>query len=174
MDKQDPREEDKLLEEEAEDNVVAASSAAANGQAGKAMPTKNVAAANDDAAAGGAKITTTAVIEHPVRPKTLATTGARRGAATKEDCAEAKQNLKVEPSTSERRNSTSSQSSTCSSYTATVSSDFDDDDDSDWVGVSPRLRQQSNSKGFKDFCVRNIKLAKFGRREIEYAERSED
>ena len=30
--------------------------------------------------------------------------------------------------------------------------------------------QQLNSKGFSDFCIRNIKHAEFGRREIEIAE----
>ena len=33
---------------------------------------------------------------------------------------------------------------------------------------------QESSKGFKDFCVRNINQAAFGRREIEIAEQGED
>ncbi|XP_042571396.1 S-adenosylhomocysteine hydrolase-like protein 1 isoform X2 [Cyprinus carpio] len=36
--------------------------------------------------------------------------------------------------------------------------------------VSPRDMQQINSKGNMDFCIKNIKLADFGRREIELAE----
>uniref|UniRef100_A0A8C1IFK9 Adenosylhomocysteinase n=1 Tax=Cyprinus carpio TaxID=7962 RepID=A0A8C1IFK9_CYPCA len=36
--------------------------------------------------------------------------------------------------------------------------------------VSPRDMQQMNSKGSRDFCIKNIKLADFGRREIELAE----
>lgn len=36
--------------------------------------------------------------------------------------------------------------------------------------VSPRDKQQTNSKGSSNFCVKNIKQAEFGRREIEIAE----
>ncbi|KAI2648324.1 Adenosylhomocysteinase 3 [Labeo rohita] len=36
--------------------------------------------------------------------------------------------------------------------------------------VSPRDLQQINSKGNRDFCIKNIKMADFGRREIELAE----
>ncbi|XP_016378643.1 putative adenosylhomocysteinase 3 isoform X5 [Sinocyclocheilus rhinocerous] len=36
--------------------------------------------------------------------------------------------------------------------------------------VSPRDMQQINSTGNRDFCIKNIKLAGFGRREIELAE----
>ena len=36
--------------------------------------------------------------------------------------------------------------------------------------TSPRNVSQSNSDGFSDFCVRSMKLAAFGRREIELAE----
>lgn len=36
--------------------------------------------------------------------------------------------------------------------------------------VSPREKQQTNSKGSSNFCVKNIKQAEFGRREIEIAE----
>ncbi|KTG03508.1 hypothetical protein cypCar_00013428 [Cyprinus carpio] len=36
--------------------------------------------------------------------------------------------------------------------------------------VSPRDMQQMNSKGSRDFCIKNIKLADFGRQEIELAE----
>lgn len=34
----------------------------------------------------------------------------------------------------------------------------------------PREKQQTNSKGSSNFCVKNIKQAEFGRREIEIAE----
>ncbi|UYV74207.1 AHCYL1 [Cordylochernes scorpioides] len=47
------------------------------------------------------------------------------------------------------------------SYTDT-SSDEDD--------VPPRDKAQRSTKGFSDFCVKNIKQAHFGRREIEIAE----
>lgn len=36
--------------------------------------------------------------------------------------------------------------------------------------TSPRDKQQKNSKGNGDFCIKNIKQAEFGRREIEIAE----
>ncbi|KAH0617209.1 hypothetical protein JD844_029042 [Phrynosoma platyrhinos] len=36
--------------------------------------------------------------------------------------------------------------------------------------TSPRDKQQKSSKGSSDFCVKNIKQAEFGRREIEIAE----
>lgn len=36
--------------------------------------------------------------------------------------------------------------------------------------TSPRDKQQKNSKGNGDFCIKNIKQADFGRREIEIAE----
>lgn len=36
--------------------------------------------------------------------------------------------------------------------------------------TSPREKQQKNSKGNADFCIKNIKQADFGRREIEIAE----
>lgn len=36
--------------------------------------------------------------------------------------------------------------------------------------ISPRDKEQKNSKGSKDFCVKDIKQASFGRREIEIAE----
>ncbi|GAU91807.1 hypothetical protein RvY_03996 [Ramazzottius varieornatus] len=46
-------------------------------------------------------------------------------------------------------------------------SDTSEDDESD---TSPRDHPQANSVGFADFCVRNMKMAAFGRREIELAE----
>ncbi|XP_008937500.1 PREDICTED: putative adenosylhomocysteinase 3, partial [Merops nubicus] len=50
------------------------------------------------------------------------------------------------------------------SSTDSYSSDSSDDE------TSPRDKQQKNSKGSSDFCVKNIKQAEFGRREIEIAE----
>ncbi|KAK2517238.1 hypothetical protein Q9233_013266 [Columba guinea] len=49
----------------------------------------------------------------------------------------------------------------CSAASYTDSSDDE---------TSPRDKQQKNSKGSSDFCVKNIKQAEFGRREIEIAE----
>ncbi|OQV18328.1 putative adenosylhomocysteinase 3 [Hypsibius exemplaris] len=48
-------------------------------------------------------------------------------------------------------------------------SQSDTSDDEECEGC-PRERVVSNSSGSKDFCVRNMKLAAFGRREIELAE----
>jgi len=62
-------------------------------------------------------------------------------------------------------------SSRHSSHTTSVSSeessysDSDSDDDE-----SPKDKNQESSSGFKDFCVRNIRYDKVGRREIEIAE----
>lgn len=36
--------------------------------------------------------------------------------------------------------------------------------------TSPRDKAQVNTQGSSDFCVKNIKQAEFGRREIEIAE----
>ncbi|XP_022659431.1 S-adenosylhomocysteine hydrolase-like protein 1 isoform X4 [Varroa jacobsoni] len=57
----------------------------------------------------------------------------------------------------------SSAASTCSSSSYT-------DTSSDDEGVTPREKIQKSSKGFTDFCVKNIGQAAFGRREIEIAE----
>uniref|UniRef100_F6SIF5 S-adenosyl-L-homocysteine hydrolase NAD binding domain-containing protein n=1 Tax=Monodelphis domestica TaxID=13616 RepID=F6SIF5_MONDO len=57
-----------------------------------------------------------------------------------------------------------SQSST-DSYSSVASYTDSSDDE-----TSPRDKQQKNSKGSSDFCVKNIKQAVFGRREIEIAE----
>jgi hypothetical protein len=50
-------------------------------------------------------------------------------------------------------------------FTASYTESSSEDDD-----VSPREKIQSSSKGFNDFCVRNINQHAFGRREIEIAE----
>jgi hypothetical protein len=55
-------------------------------------------------------------------------------------------------------------STSSASYTGSSSEDDD---------VSPREKIQSNTKGFNDFCVRNIHQHAFGRREIEIAEQGE-
>uniref|UniRef100_H2Z7I9 S-adenosyl-L-homocysteine hydrolase NAD binding domain-containing protein n=1 Tax=Ciona savignyi TaxID=51511 RepID=H2Z7I9_CIOSA len=52
------------------------------------------------------------------------------------------------------------------STTSTASYTSSDEEDD----VSPREKLQTNSKNFSDFCIRNIKHADFGRREIEIAE----
>lgn len=70
---------------------------------------------------------------------------------------------RLQSSVRSRRNSSTSQSST-SSYTESSS---DDENDS---GLSPREKKQQTSKGFTDFCVKNIGHASFGRREIDVAE----
>lgn len=51
------------------------------------------------------------------------------------------------------------------SYSETVSTASEEE-------ISPRLRDEkmTNSRGFSDFCIRNVELAEFGRREIEIAE----
>ena len=66
--------------------------------------------------------------------------------------------------TRDRRGSYSSQSDP-SSYTGSSS-----EDDDECYRKSPRCTVQRASKGFTDFAIRNIDLAEFGRREIEYAE----
>ncbi|XP_007889051.1 adenosylhomocysteinase like 2b isoform X2 [Callorhinchus milii] len=57
-----------------------------------------------------------------------------------------------------------SQSSTDSYSSAASYTDSSDDE------TSPRDKQQKNSKGNGDFCIKNIKQADFGRREVEIAE----
>lgn len=52
----------------------------------------------------------------------------------------------------------------CVSLLAASYTDSSDDE------TSPRDKQQKNSKGNGDFCIKNIKQADFGRREIEIAE----
>ncbi|XP_041458395.1 S-adenosylhomocysteine hydrolase-like protein 1 isoform X1 [Lytechinus variegatus] len=64
-----------------------------------------------------------------------------------------------------RRSRSLSQSSTDSNTSGSYSSYSEDEDE-----ISPRQKEQKNSKGSSDFCVRNIKKAAFGRREIEIAE----
>ena len=58
--------------------------------------------------------------------------------------------------------------SLCADPTAASYTDSSDDE------TSPREKTQVNSKGSSDFCVKNIKQAEFGRREIEIAEQGEE
>ncbi|XP_071533644.1 adenosylhomocysteinase-like 1 isoform X12 [Panulirus ornatus] len=69
--------------------------------------------------------------------------------------------LPAGPRFDSRRSSTVSICSSTSSYTGS-SSDEDE--------ASPREKNQKNSKGSTDFCVKNISQSAFGRREIEIAE----
>lgn len=55
----------------------------------------------------------------------------------------------------------------CAKLIAASYTDSSDDE------TSPREKTQLNSKGSGDFCVKNIKQAEFGRREIEIAEQGE-
>lgn len=59
----------------------------------------------------------------------------------------------------------SNRSVSASSADSYNSSSSDDEDD-----INPREKMQRNSKGFQDFCVRNMQQCSFGRREIEIAE----
>lgn len=56
----------------------------------------------------------------------------------------------------------------CPSVSAASYTDSSDDE------TSPRDKQQKNSKGNGDFCIKNIKQADFGRREIEIAEQGKE
>ncbi len=58
----------------------------------------------------------------------------------------------------ERRRSSFSSTDSWSSY------DSEDDDDL----PHPRERAHVNSKGFTDFCIKNLANADFGRKEIKY------
>uniref|UniRef100_A0A8C9N0U6 Adenosylhomocysteinase like 2 n=1 Tax=Serinus canaria TaxID=9135 RepID=A0A8C9N0U6_SERCA len=80
--------------------------------------------------------------------------------------ADQKQEFNKRPSKIGRRSLSRSisQSSTDSYSSAASYTDSSDDE------TSPRDKQQKNSKGSSDFCVKNIKQAEFGRREIEIAE----
>ncbi|KAK6995006.1 S-adenosylhomocysteine hydrolase-like protein 1 [Biomphalaria glabrata] len=63
----------------------------------------------------------------------------------------------------DRRSSTISTGTADSLSSYTGSSSEEDD-------ISPREKAQKNSRGFSDFCVKNIEHNAFGRREIEIAE----
>ncbi|XP_063678490.1 S-adenosylhomocysteine hydrolase-like protein 1 [Bolinopsis microptera] len=55
---------------------------------------------------------------------------------------------------------------------SSFSSESGSSDEEEDAKFDPREREQKNSAGQSDFCVRNIKLATFGRREIEIAQES--
>uniref|UniRef100_A0AAQ5YBV4 S-adenosyl-L-homocysteine hydrolase NAD binding domain-containing protein n=1 Tax=Amphiprion ocellaris TaxID=80972 RepID=A0AAQ5YBV4_AMPOC len=76
--------------------------------------------------------------------------------------ADQKQEFNKRPSKIGRR-SLSRSISQSSTDTASYTDSSDDE-------TSPRDKQQKNSKGNGDFCIKNIKQADFGRREIEIAE----
>ncbi|XP_054480261.1 adenosylhomocysteinase like 2b isoform X1 [Anoplopoma fimbria] len=80
--------------------------------------------------------------------------------------ADQKQEFNKRPSKIGRRSLSRSisQSSTDSYSSAASYTDSSDDE------TSPRDKQQKNSKGNGDFCIKNIKQSDFGRREIEIAE----
>ncbi|MED6268361.1 putative adenosylhomocysteinase 3 [Characodon lateralis] len=80
--------------------------------------------------------------------------------------AEDKQEFSKYPTKAGRRSLSRSisQSSTDSYSSAASYTDSSDDE------TSPRDKAQVNSHGSTDFCVKNIKQAEFGRREIEIAE----
>ncbi|XP_023239421.1 putative adenosylhomocysteinase 3 [Centruroides sculpturatus] len=65
-----------------------------------------------------------------------------------------------------RYRSRSLSASSTDSYSSASYTDTSSDDE----GGSPRDKVQKNSKGFDDFCIKNINQAAFGRREIEIAE----
>uniref|UniRef100_A0A4W5M1H0 Adenosylhomocysteinase-like 1 n=1 Tax=Hucho hucho TaxID=62062 RepID=A0A4W5M1H0_9TELE len=76
--------------------------------------------------------------------------------------AEDKQEFQKYPTKAGRRSlSRSISQSSTDSYSSGNSSDDE---------TSPREKAQANSKGSSDFCVKNVKQAEFGRREIEIAE----
>lgn len=40
--------------------------------------------------------------------------------------------------------------------------------------IPTKAKKQENSSGFSDFCIKNIRLKDFGRREIEFAEQGKN
>ncbi|XP_076369734.1 S-adenosylhomocysteine hydrolase-like protein 1 isoform X2 [Tachypleus tridentatus] len=68
--------------------------------------------------------------------------------------------------TRRRHRSRSLSASSTDSYSSTSYTDTSSDDE----GLTPREKVQKNTKGFSDFCVKNINQSAFGRREIEIAE----
>ncbi|XP_076337842.1 adenosylhomocysteinase-like 1 isoform X2 [Tachypleus tridentatus] len=65
-----------------------------------------------------------------------------------------------------RHRSRSLSASSTDSFSSASYTDTSSDDE----GLTPREKVQKNSKGFSDFCVKNINQSGFGRREIEIAE----
>ncbi|XP_024138527.1 S-adenosylhomocysteine hydrolase-like protein 1 isoform X3 [Oryzias melastigma] len=97
-------------------------------------------------------------------------------AGTKEPIAEAlKTNMQIQfndekqefnklPNKSGHRSMPRSTSQSSTDSFSSVSNESSEDE------LSPQNKQQKNSKGFSDFCIKNIKQADFGRKEIEIAQ----
>ncbi|XP_044048869.1 S-adenosylhomocysteine hydrolase-like protein 1 isoform X4 [Siniperca chuatsi] len=75
-----------------------------------------------------------------------------------------KQEFNKRPTKAVRRSLSRSISQSSTDSYSSVCSDSSEDDS------SPRDKLQKTSKGLSDFCVKNIKQAEFGRREIEIAQ----
>uniref|UniRef100_A0A3Q3WX41 Adenosylhomocysteinase 3 n=1 Tax=Mola mola TaxID=94237 RepID=A0A3Q3WX41_MOLML len=84
-----------------------------------------------------------------------------RGESTKEQFTDQKQEFNKRPTKTGRRALSHSVSQ---SSTDSLCSDSPEDE------PSPREKHQRTSRGFSDFCIKDIKQADFGRREIEIAE----
>ena len=57
-----------------------------------------------------------------------------------------------------------------SQYFCLISASYTGSSSDEEVEVPPREKDQKNTKGSSDFCVKNIQLAPVGRKEIEIAE----
>ncbi|XP_041794069.1 S-adenosylhomocysteine hydrolase-like protein 1 isoform X2 [Chelmon rostratus] len=77
---------------------------------------------------------------------------------------EQKQEFNKRPAKTARRSLSRSISQSSTDSYSSVCSDSSEDES------SPRDKSQKTSKGLSDFCIKNIKQAYFGRREIEIAE----
>uniref|UniRef100_A0A3Q1FAK3 S-adenosylhomocysteine hydrolase-like protein 1 n=1 Tax=Acanthochromis polyacanthus TaxID=80966 RepID=A0A3Q1FAK3_9TELE len=75
-----------------------------------------------------------------------------------------KQEFNKRPTKTGRRSLSRSISQSSTDSYSSVCSDSSEDE------MSPRQKDQKTSKGLTDFCVKNIKQAEFGRKEIEIAE----
>jgi len=73
--------------------------------------------------------------------------------------------INLDSKSNRRSSNASSYSQSNDSLSSYTGSSSDEDEE-----VNPRDKPQKNSKGFTDFCVKNIEHAAFGRREIEIAE----
>uniref|UniRef100_A0A3P9LJF5 Adenosylhomocysteinase n=1 Tax=Oryzias latipes TaxID=8090 RepID=A0A3P9LJF5_ORYLA len=97
-------------------------------------------------------------------------------AGTKENIAEAlktnmqiqfndeKQEFNKRPNKTTHRSMPRSTSQSSTDSLSSVSNESSEDE------LSPQNKEQKNSKGFSDFCIKNIKQADFGRKEIEIAQ----
>lgn len=55
-------------------------------------------------------------------------------------------------------------------FSSFLTASYTESSSEDETGTSPRDKVQRTSKGFTDFCVKNITQAPYGRKEIEMAE----